>query len=130
MSDPRNPQAQQMGDESMARNLAHQAQAIWPQEERLFDRYGLAGELRILDLGCGTGEITRRLAMRYPQATVLGIDILDSNLERARAMDDGGGRISYAQGDAFALDLVEASFDLVACRHMSQAVPDFPRVLD
>ena len=129
MSDPRNPQAQQMGDESMARNLAHQAQAIWPQEERLFDRYGLAGELRILDLGCGTGEITRRLAMRYPQATVLGIDILDSNLERARAMDDGGGRIGYAQGDAFALDLVEASFDLVACRHMSQAVPDFPRVL-
>src|SRR5690606_29965171 len=74
VTDPRNPQAQQMGDESMARNLAHQAQAIWPQEQRLFDRYGLEGPVRILDLGCGTGEITRRLADRYPQATLLGID--------------------------------------------------------
>lgn len=129
MTDPRNPQAQQMGDESMARNLAHQAQAIWPQEQRLFDRYGLAGELRILDLGCGTGEISRRLAARYPQATVLGVDILESNLGRARNMDDAGGRIAYAQGDAFALQAADATFDLVACRHMSQAVPDFAQVL-
>jgi ubiquinone/menaquinone biosynthesis C-methylase UbiE len=129
MSDARNPQARQMGDESMARNLAHQANAIWPQEQRLFDRYGLSGPLRILDLGCGTGEITRRLAQRYPQATLLGIDILDGNLERARAMDDAGGRIRYAQGDAFALDRGDAEFDLVACRHMSQAVPDFAQVL-
>jgi len=129
VTDPRNPQAQQMGDESMARNLAHQAQAIWPQEQRLFDRYGLEGPVRILDLGCGTGEITRRLADRYPQATLLGIDILESNLARARDMDDGAGRVSYAQGDAFALQCGDASFDLVACRHMSQAVPDFPQVL-
>lgn len=129
MSSERNPQAQQMGDESMARNLAHQAQAIWPQEQRLFERYGLSGPLRILDLGCGTGEITRRLAQRYPQATLLGIDILDANLGRARGMDDAGGRIRYAQGDAFALRCGDAEFDLVACRHMSQAVPDFPQVL-
>src|SRR3546814_1746881 len=129
MTDPRNPQAQQMGDESMARNLAHQAQAIWPQEQRLFDRYGLSGPVRILDLGCGTGEITRRLAKRYPQATLLGIDILDSNLARARDMDCADGRIAYAQGDAFALACGDAEFDRVACRHMSQAVPDFPQVL-
>jgi hypothetical protein len=38
-----NPQAEQMGDESMARNLAHQAEAIWPQELPLFERSGLAG---------------------------------------------------------------------------------------
>jgi ubiquinone/menaquinone biosynthesis C-methylase UbiE len=129
MSREHNPQAEQMGDESMARNLAHQAEAIWPQERRLFDRYGLSGPLRVLDLGCGTGEITRRLAERYPQADVLGVDILEANLERARASGDAGGRIRYAVGDAFALDGADAAFDLVVCRHMSQAVPDFPRVL-
>ena len=125
-----NPQAEQMGDESMARNLAHQAEAIWPQEQRLFDRYDLSGPLRILDLGCGTGEITRRLAQRYPQATLQGIDILEGNLALARR-DSGafGQRIVYEQGDAFALQLADARFDLVVCRHMSQAVPDFPRVL-
>lgn len=129
MSREHNPQAEQMGDESMARTLAHQADAIWPQERRLFDRYGLSGPLRVLDLGCGTGEITRRLAQRYPQAELLGIDILEANLERARADGDAGGRIRYAVGDAFALDSADAAFDLVVCRHMSQAVPDFPRVL-
>ena len=129
MTDERNPQAQQMGDESMARNLAHQAEAIWPQEKPLFDRYGLSGPIDVLDLGCGTGEITRRLADRYPQATLLGIDILEGNLEIARRDDHARDRIRYAQGDAFALDVPEASLDLVVCRHMSQAVPDFPSVL-
>lgn len=131
MPSERNPQAAQMGDESMARNLAHQADAIWPQELPLFDRYALQGELRILDLGCGTGEITRRLAERYPQARLTGVDILESNLQIARAR--GGrheARIAYVGGDAFALDFADATFDLVVCRHMSQAVPDFALVLD
>ena len=126
----RNPQAEQMGDESMARNLAHQAEAIWPQERHLFDRYDLPVAPRILDLGCGTGEITRRLATRYPQATLIGIDILEGNLALARRDSKAfGERIRYEQGDAFALRFDDASFDLVVCRHMSQAVPDFPQVL-
>ncbi len=130
MSSDRNPQAEQMGDESMARNLAHQAEAIWPQEQPLFGRYGLSGALRILDLGCGTGEITRRLADRYPQATLLGIDILESNLALARRDSVSfGERIRYAKGDAFALQCADGEFNLVVCRHMSQAVPDFPLVL-
>ena len=130
MAHDRNPQAEQMGDESMARNLAHQAQAIWPQEQRLFDRYALPVAPRILDLGCGTGEITRRLAQRYPRAMLLGIDILEGNLARARHDSAAlAGRIRYAQGDAFALECGDGEFDLVACRHMSQAVPDFPLVL-
>lgn len=129
MNDNRNPQAEQMGDESMVRNLAHQAAAIWPQEKPLFDRYDLSGALRILDLGCGTGEITRRLAERCRQAAVTGIDILESNLAIARrdsaAFDN---RVHYEQGDAYALNHADASFDLVVCRHMSQAVPGFAPV--
>ena len=38
-------------------------------------------------------------------------------------------RIAYRQGYAFALDHADASFDLVVCRHMSQAVPNFPAFL-
>src|SRR5690242_2154618 len=129
MTTQRNPQAQQMGDESMARTLAFQAQAIWPQEQALFDRYGLQGDLRILDLGCGTGEVTRRLAQRYPQAQITGIDILDGNLAIARR-DNADARIRYETGDAFALRQADAAFDLVVCRHMSQAVPNFAAVLD
>ena len=126
----RNPQAEQMGDESMVRNLAHQAEAIWPQEQHLFDRYALSGVLHILDLGCGTGEITRRLAAHYPQARLVGVDILESNLVLARRDSANlGERVQYMQGDAFALEIDGASIDLVVCRHMSQSVPDFPLVL-
>lgn len=130
MTQEHNPQAEQMADESMARNLGYQAQATWPQEQALFDRYGLSGVLKILDIGCGTGEITRRLAQRYPQAQLFGVDILDANLARARRDTvDGSDRISYQPGDAYALTFPDAHFDLVVCRHMSQAVPEFPRVL-
>jgi ubiquinone/menaquinone biosynthesis C-methylase UbiE len=126
----RNPQAEQMGDESMARNLAHQAEAIWPQERPLFARYKLAGPVEILDLGCGTGEITRRLAELYPQARVTGVDILEGNLALARAASGSfGDRIRYQVADAFALPFAPASFDLVVCRHVSQAVPDFHLVV-
>ncbi len=130
MNQDRNPQAEQMGDESMVRNLAYQADAIWPQEQHLFDRYQLAGAIEILDVGCGTGEITRRLAENYPQARVIGMDILESNLVFARRNSDMvSGRVSYEQGDAFAFRFKDASVDLVVCRHMSQAVPDFQFVL-
>ncbi|MGH8049044.1 MAG: class I SAM-dependent methyltransferase [Arenimonas sp.] len=130
MTQDRNPQAEQMGDESMVRNLAYQADAIWPQEKHLFDRYSISGAIKILDVGCGTGEITRRLAEHYPQASVEGMDILGSNLVFARRdSSEFSGRVIYEQGDAFALKNADASVDLLVCRHMSQAVPDFGLVL-
>src|SRR5690349_11251825 len=79
-----NPQARQMADESMVRNLEAQANAIWPQDLQLFRRYGLPGDIRILDAGTGTGEIDSRLAELYPRAEVLGVDIIDDHLDLAR----------------------------------------------
>ena len=61
-----NPQAKQMADESMVRNLDAQARAIWPQEAPLLRRYALPAEPRILDAGCGTGEGASRLAELFP----------------------------------------------------------------
>ena len=82
-----NPQAKQMADESMVRNLDAQARAIWPQEAPLIRRYALPTDARILDAGCGTGEIASRLAELLPQSHVLGIDIVDHHLDsRASAL--------------------------------------------
>ena len=66
-----NPQAKQMADESMVRNLDAQARAIWPQEMPLFKRYGLPANAQILDAGCGTGELASRLAELLPTANIL-----------------------------------------------------------
>ena len=80
-----NPQAKQMADESMVRNLTAQANAIWPQEIQLVRRYALPAEPRILDAGCGTGEIASRLAELFPRAQVLGVDIIEDHLALARS---------------------------------------------
>ena len=80
-----NPQGREMADESMVRNLAAQAEAIWPQEAPLFRRYALPDQPDVLDAGCGTGEISCRLAQLLPAAQVLGVDIIDSHLILARS---------------------------------------------
>src|ERR1700722_14778473 len=74
-----------MADESMVRNLDAQARAIWPQEVALVRRYALPPEARILDAGCGTGEISSRLADLFPRSIVLGVDIIDHHLDFARS---------------------------------------------
>lgn len=126
----RNPQAEQMADESMLRNLAAQAEAIWPQEQRLFDRYQLPKAAHIADIGCGSGEITSRLAARYPEAELIGIDILEGSVAYARRRYAAlAPRVRFEQGDAFELKLGDGQFDLVVCRHMTQAVPEPQRVL-
>lgn len=123
----RNPQGREMADESMVRNLAAQAEAIWPQEEPLFRRYAPRS---VLDIGCGTGEITSRLAGLYPEARLIGIDIIDAHLALASDRYASiGDRLQFTHGDAFELAYPADAFDLTVCRHVLQAVPDAPRIL-
>ncbi|HTM21680.1 MAG TPA: class I SAM-dependent methyltransferase [Kofleriaceae bacterium] len=127
----RNPQAEQMGDESMVRNLQAQAEAIWPQERPLIDAYQLPRGATVLDVGCGTGEWAARLLEHRPDLSLLGIDLDEAHLERARARcADHGERARFQRGDAFALPVDDGACDLVACRHMVQAVPDVPTLID
>jgi len=126
----RNPQAPQMADESMVRTLAAQIEAIWPQEQALLERYRLPDDCRIVDVGCGTGEFSRRIAERCPHSAVLGVDVLPASVQLARERHARcSPRLQFAVGDAFHLDLEHDSFDLGVCRHMIQAVPEPERVL-
>lgn len=125
-----NPQREQMADESMVRNLDAQARAIWPQESALFDRYGLSGAMRILDAGCGTGEISRRLCEKFPQADVLGVDVLDHHLAYARERHaQHAARLRFEHQSIFELPAADATYDLTVCRHVIQSVPHAERVL-
>ncbi len=51
----------------------------------LIDALDLRGDERILDLGCGDGSLTRKLAERIPLGRVLGVDAAEEMLEAARA---------------------------------------------
>ena len=119
-----------MADESMVRNLAAQAEAIWPQEMPLFGRYRLPARADVLDAGCGTGEISSRLMSLFPEATILGVDVVDEHLARAQAKcAAAGARVRFENRSIFELGLPDHSFDLVVCRHVLQAIPDAGRAV-
>ncbi|HKV06130.1 MAG TPA: class I SAM-dependent methyltransferase [Candidatus Acidoferrales bacterium] len=125
-----NPQARQMADESMVRNLAAQAAAIWPQEIHLFRRYALPAEPRILDAGCGTGEAASRLAELFPRAHVLGVDIIDHHLDLARSRYAAlGPRLTFDHQSLYELRAADRSFDLTVCRHVLHSIPHPDRVI-
>ena len=65
---------------------------------------------RALDIGCGTGALTRRLKQRVPHVT--GIDRDERSIQLARAHPGAAG-IRYLQADFLTASLEPASADLV-----------------
>ena len=129
--DGKNPQAAEMAHESMVRCLEAQARAIWPQERELLEREPLGAGARVLDVACGTGEISGRLARAWPGTEITGIDVHEPHLALARERHaDLEERVRFLPGDAYALDFPDDHFDLALCRHLLQAVPEPERILD
>ena len=62
----------------------------------LVGRIPLAEPERIYDLGCGSGNVTRMLAERWPDAAVTGVDNSPQMLQRARATPS---RVRWQHGD-------------------------------
>lgn len=67
----------------------------------------------VLDLGCGTGQLTLRLTERFHGAHVIGIDYSTGMLSEAALRV--GARASLVQADAHELPLRAASVDVVVC---------------
>jgi SAM-dependent methyltransferase len=72
----------------------------------------LAGAGRVLDVGCGEGQVSR-LAARGPVEFVAGVDPTWAQLDVARRR---GGQVRYARAGAAHLPFASSSFDaVVAC---------------
>jgi len=84
---------------------------------------------RIVDLGCGAGEITEMLAARWAQAEVVGLDSSADMLKKSRALN---GRARFVEGDVAAWS-AEPKVDLLFSNACLQWLPDhdrlFPRLL-
>lgn len=93
----------------------------------LLARVPLEAPERVVDLGCGPGNLTLRLAERWPQAEVAGVDHDEAML--ADAVDrDPGRRVSWMPGDLSTWTAAHR-VDLVFSNAALHWVDDHPRVL-
>lgn len=81
---------------------------------------------RVLDVGCGTGNLTAKLADEFGAARVLGVDPSASMLERARAAN-ADPRLEYVHGRFEDFPETER-FDLILSNAAIQWMPDHPAV--
>ncbi len=88
-----------------------------------------AGE-RILDLGCGTGDLALEALRQCPDAAVVGVDPSQGMLAAARkkaAASRQGGAISFQVGDGTALAFADDSFDGAVSAFVLRNLADRPR---
>ncbi len=93
----------------------------------LLDMISIRPGLRVIDLGCGTGELTSRLAAELPESDVLGIDASAEMLADANTLARPGLRFEQR-----AIEDVRGTWDLVFSHAALQWVDDhdalIPRV--
>jgi demethylmenaquinone methyltransferase/2-methoxy-6-polyprenyl-1,4-benzoquinol methylase len=90
---------------------------------------------RVLDVACGTGELTRAFRWTTDAERVVGLDYTAEMLEIARAKRVRPG-VEYVQGDATTLPFEDGSFDVVSIafgirnvQAPARAFAEFRRVL-
>lgn len=83
---------------------------------------GLGDKAEVVDLGCGTGEVTRLL--RHLGCRVHAIDLSDAMLARARTKHAADPMVTLSAGDAENPPLTDACADAVICRNLLWTLTD------
>ena len=111
--------------EQYARFRAERAQPFFDLLDLVAQRPGM----RVVDLGCGPGELTRELHLRLAAHETLGID--NSPAMLAKTVAFAGGGVRFVAGDiaAFPDASEERGFDLVFSNAALHWVPDHEGLL-
>ncbi|HET7420712.1 MAG TPA: methyltransferase domain-containing protein [Candidatus Dormibacteraeota bacterium] len=96
--------------------------------QRAIDLLEARPGMHVLDLACGPGNLTARLApLVMPGGEVVGIDLAPGMIERARHRGIAGARFEVM--DIEQLAFPDESFDAAVCGHGLQFAPDLARAL-
>jgi ubiquinone/menaquinone biosynthesis C-methylase UbiE len=96
--------------------------------QRVLDLVEARPGMRILDLACGPGNLSRRLAaLVAPGGEVIGVDLAPGMLERARIAAPTNARFEPMDVEDLSFD--DASFDAAVCGHGLQFMPRLDRAL-
>jgi len=94
-------------------------QIYGPSSEALLRASGITRGMRVLEVGCGSGNMTLWLARQVgPEGQVTGLDSSPQQVELARRLvqEHGQAHVSFVVADVQQPGLPAASFDLVYCR--------------
>ena len=82
----------------------------------------LRPDMRLLDVGCGPGSITRGLAEGLPAGQVVGLDLSRETLESARRDTAARGlqNLRYEEGSVYELAFSDGSFDVAYAHQVLQ----------
>ncbi|HKC20442.1 MAG TPA: methyltransferase domain-containing protein [Candidatus Dormibacteraeota bacterium] len=96
--------------------------------QRVIDLLEASPGMGIIDLGCGPGNLSRRIAaLVAPHGEVVGIDLAPGMIERARLAAIPNARFEVM--DMEDLKFESATFDGAVCGHALQFAPDLHRAL-
>jgi SAM-dependent methyltransferase len=86
---------------------------------------------RALDLGTGTGAAAFRVAKRFPEAEVVGVDLAPAMLDEARRKTppELAARVRFERADSERLPFEDASFELVTLSNMIPFFDELARVV-
>ena len=91
---------------------------------QLVDQANIGADQRVLDIGCGTGNLTLLLKRLHPLADVVGLDPDPKALARARRKaEEQGLAVGLDRGFADELPYADASFDRVTSALMLHHLP-------
>ena len=80
-------------------------------------------KFKILDVGCGTGELAHQLADHFEAAEVHGVDISDTMIKKANSKNKTKNT-KFEVGDVEDLPYKDNSFDVITCSHSFHHYPN------
>jgi demethylmenaquinone methyltransferase/2-methoxy-6-polyprenyl-1,4-benzoquinol methylase len=105
----------------------------WRRTARVFRHILARSEARVLDLCCGTGDMTFALRRQAGKSTprIIGADFVHPMLQRASAKSERLGKFApgWIEADALTLPLASEGFDLVTSAFGFRNLADYDRGL-
>ena len=97
----------------------------------ILSRLKLPPQASVLDIGCGTGNLTFRLCEKGSLQRLAGIDVSDGVLSIARkhARELGLTNFEFTRASAIDLPFPDQQFDVVVSNMLFHLIPDQPKAL-